>query len=121
MKNHMQQGVTLLIVVVILTALFSVGVGVFNVVFVQLLISGEARNSFIAFYAADHGIERTLYRDRQLDQISDGATETITLPSEGCYQMTAAKTSTVTIEVVGQYPCSGDLSRAVKRAFRVTY
>ncbi|MEK7649927.1 MAG: hypothetical protein AAB367_03155 [Patescibacteria group bacterium] len=48
-----QKGVTLLLAVLFLTAGLSISLGIFYIVFVQLQINRAARDSHVAFYAAD--------------------------------------------------------------------
>ena len=57
-------GVILLLVVVILTAIFSISIGVFSVILGQVSISQTFESSGAALYAADQEIERVFYRDR---------------------------------------------------------
>lgn len=53
-----------MMVVLITSAILAVGLGIFSNVFNQLRSAGETKYSFNAFYAADYGMERTLYLDR---------------------------------------------------------
>ncbi len=123
------KGITLLLVVVILSALLSISIGIFNVVFGQLQISGEAADSFIALYATDQGIERALYRDRVqgalcadgggVDCYTEGPTS---IQSGGCYELRVSKIGGVTeIVSAGQYRCGINPIRVVKRGFLVSY
>ncbi len=48
-----QRGITLLLAVLFLTASLSISLGIFYIVLVQLQINRSARDSHIAFYAAD--------------------------------------------------------------------
>lgn len=57
-------GIALLLVVVVLAALLSVSLSIFDVVFGETKISGEMTDSFKAIFAADQGMERMLYCDR---------------------------------------------------------
>ncbi len=59
-----RRGITILIVILVLTAILSISAGVLNVVVGQLAISGQAKDSFLALYAADEGIEKWLFLDR---------------------------------------------------------
>src|SRR3989344_6147985 len=63
-KKTRHAGVALLLVMSILAALTSISFAMFNIAFSQIQIAGELSDSFIAFYAADEGIERLLYEDR---------------------------------------------------------
>lgn len=117
-----QKGVVILLVMVILSALLSVSIGIFNVVFGELRISGEIADSFVAFYAADQGIERTLYLDRSGAGLVNNYTEEKDIPSGGCYKVRVAKSGADTqIIASGQYRCGTAPPRVVKRGFMVTY
>ena len=118
-----QNGIALLLVVIILSAIFSISIGIFNVVFSELRISGEIADSFVAFYAADRGIERTLYLDRG-GGLADGYVEEkdIAAGAGGCYKIRLTKAGGNTqIIASGQYRCGSAPSRVVKRGFMVTY
>lgn len=124
-----ERGITLLLMVVILSALLSVSIGIFNVVLGQLQISGEAADSFIALYATDQGAERVLYRDRIQGVICEGGggincyTEGPTeIQSAACYELRVSKVDSDTeIVVSGQYRCGPNPNRVVKRGFLVSY
>ena len=127
-KDSLREGITLLLVIILLSAIMSVGLGIFNVVIGELRISGEVSDSFIAFYAADQGIERTLYQDRVLHSIcatpgQDCFTDTdVPVESQACYTARVSKVaSTTDIVVAGQYRCGPNPSRVVKRGFELTY
>lgn len=126
-----RQGITLLLVVVILSAILAISIGVFNIMFGQLIISGELGASFRALYTTDEGIEKLLYRDRIEKSACVGgpkaSCETGTsMPTQagGCYDYRIDKTpppSDTAIVVTATYPCGGSIRRSVKRSFQVTY
>ena len=124
-----QEGITLLLVIILLSAIMSIGLGIFNVVIGELKISGEISDSFIAFYAADEGIERILYLDRVDRSICqsvsgpDCFTDTdVPVSSQGCYTARVSKNQNTTdVIVAGQYRCGPNPARVVKRGFEVTY
>lgn len=124
-----ERGITLLLVVVLLSAILSISVGIFNVVFGQIRISGEIADSFVAFYAADQGIEKILYRDRVLEDVcasEQGASCHIEGPTDvasgACYSVRVSKIASQTdIVVFGQYRCGSSPNRVVKRGFDVSY
>lgn len=127
----------MLLVVVLITAIFSISLGLFNIVFGELWLSGEIADSFIASFAASQGIERALYLDRVLGSICETElpcawTETKDstngfLPSNVCYNTTIEKSraeneaTTTSLIVVGQYRCGPETIRVVKRAFEWSY
>ena len=124
-----KQGITLLLVVVLLSALLTISIGIFNVVFGQILISGEVGDSFRALYAADEGLEKLLYRDRVLrdtcipsPSCTEKSSAKVVVQSGGCYEFIMTKTNAplTTIKVTGQYRCDTSL-RIVRRAFEVEY
>lgn len=124
-----QEGITLLLVIVLLSAILSISVGIFNVVYGEFRISGEITDSFRALYAADEGIERTLYRDRQdgaLCTVVAGAdcfvAVNIPVLSGGQYSVRVSKNDRQTaIVVAGQSRAGTDAARIIKRGFQVTY
>lgn len=119
--SHKNKGIALLLTVFILTAVLSISIGVFTVLYGELLIIGAVENSFRAINASDHGVERSVYRDRNVAPLANGYVENRTLSSGACYQMLVIKVGAITqIRVVGEYVCNNP-TRGVKRAFRVTY
>lgn len=132
-KRNKERGVTMLLVVAILSSLLSISMGIFNVIFGQMRISGEIADSFVAFYSADQGIERTLYIDRISDianpygicpapgancYVETGASTV----SGGCYDLSVNKAGGATeIKVLGQYRCGANPTRVVKRGFNLVY
>ncbi len=123
-----QEGVTLLLVIVIVSALLSISVGIFNVVYGQIKISGEINDSFLAIYAADQGMERIFYRDRvnreTLCAISgpNCFTESASVPSGACYTVQFSKVGPdTTVVSTGQFRCGINPNRVVKRGLEATY
>lgn len=122
-----KQGITLLLVIILLSAIMSISLGIFNIVMGELRISGEISDSFIAFYAADQGIENILYLDRNARTICQTPgpncfTEAKDVESGGCYAARASKIgSTTDIVVAGQYRCGPNPGRVVKRGFELVY
>lgn len=124
-----KEGIALLLVVVLLSAILSISVGIFNVVYGEFRISGEVADSFRALYAADEGIERTLYRDRHdhaLCTVVEGVdcfvSVDIPVLSGGRYSVRVSKVEGSTAVVVAGQNREGVVSaRIVKRGFRVAY
>lgn len=137
-----RRGITILLVVVILSALLSIGLGIFNIFFTQFIISGDIADSFTALYAADRSIESFLYRDRVDDafgavncdpgpdpQNPDPAydvnnctksTDNGTDKEYGCSDTKIYRVAgTVRMVGIGQYRCG--TSRFVRRGFEVNY
>lgn len=109
---------------VVLSAILSVSVGIFNIIIGQLYISGEISDSFIALYAADEGIEKTLYRDRvhpSCISTSCSVGPIVTLAGS-CYTIIYTRSGPNTsVKGVGQYRCDPGATRITKRGFEVTY
>ena len=125
-----QEGVTLLIAVVLLAAFLSISLGILNILLGQIVIGISESESFHAFYSSDIGMERTLYRDREsnicgtTDCGTGGAL--INVPYSGCYQVVVDTSGSCTavgrrcITVTGRYKCDGR-ERYVDRTFTLDY
>lgn len=127
-----KEGISLLLVVVLLSALFSISIGIFNLTLGQFLISGEIADSFVALYASDHAIERVLYKDRVAQTVcptrgnhcyEEGEDDDpIIVPLAGCHYITVSKTgSMTTITSIGWNRCEANAQRVIKRGLQVTY
>ncbi len=124
---HERAGVTLLLVVLVLSALLSVSLGIIDVVIGEFRISGEIADSFTALYAADEGTEKILYDDRvgaslcpRSDTCAYGPVTT-TLENGACYTLRLTRGGGNTVVVsTGEYRC-GSPALSVKRAFEATY
>ena len=123
-----RDGVILLLVVIILTAIFSISVGVFSVIIGQVSTSETFESSYLALFAADQSIERTLYRDRAEGDFPTGTT--IVLPVEISPGVCMSTTTVVkillpqstTITAAGiNAPCGTISARTTARAFQTTY
>ena len=129
-------GITLLLVILVLTSLLSISLGIFTSIFTEIRLSGEVADSFVALYAADEAIERGLYLDR--NQPTPICTPVpgvgcryvgpqVQLSNGGCYILRVDKTPTgdpsafnVNMRATGEYRCgSGRIS--VKRALQTSY
>ncbi|MBI4225174.1 MAG: hypothetical protein HY617_02495 [Candidatus Sungbacteria bacterium] len=135
--QNKKEGVILLLVVIILTAIFSISIGVFSVIIRQVAISETFESSNIAFYAADQSIERTLYRDRQENDFPCASFPcTTTIPQQSTASGGCMSISTITkianpvppppmitqISVRGLNTLCGTVTeRTVARAFLTTY
>ena len=127
------RGITMLLVVAILSALMSISLGIFNIIYDQVRISGEIADSFLAFYSADQGIEKNLYLDRITNISSPYGmcsgegdpcyTESgASALAGGCYDIAVKKLASATeLKVLGQYPCTAGSLRIIKRGFNLTY
>ncbi len=134
-RDSYQKGITLLLVIVILSAILSISIGIFNVIFGQILLSGEIGDSFRAFYAADQGVERMLWRDRNggpiADQEEQSRRDGLTggaLDLDACFSASITKADIpgisedqVTIRSTGEYRCQGAGRRVVRRGLEILY
>jgi len=138
-----RSGFTLLFSVLIGSLLFSVGMAIANLATREVVLSAAGKESEAAFFAADTGVECTLYWDRRGNKFPVGgppssfscAKETIfptllgsvfsfTLKLEGttCALVRVDKTTGTVIESRGRNDCgSGDNPARVERALRVRY
>ena len=128
-----RKGFTLLLMIVLLTAFLSIGIGIVNILLGQVIIIGQAQESFKALYAADIAMERTLYRDRMQNACTTppncgtGITPII-LSNGACYLVSVQLgpsascpgPDTRCVEVTGQDICGGN-QRFVRRSFNVRY
>ena len=81
MMQNTQKGFTLFIAVLIGSLMLAIGFSIFNLSFKELLLSASSRDSQIAFYAADTGLECALYHDQKLRDFQitgSGSTASIT-------------------------------------------
>ncbi|MEK7090693.1 MAG: hypothetical protein AAB930_03855 [Patescibacteria group bacterium] len=123
--SSQRDGITLLIAVVLLSAILSISFGVFQIIYSQFLLSGEMQNSFDAFYAADQGIEKVLIMDRDGTPLcAPDCTLSVSspvLPSGACYEYIVTKIGNMTnIQIFGRHTCALG-RRLILRALQVTY
>src|SRR3989344_5111408 len=71
MIHHSQKGVSLIISFFIMTIILAIVLGISTILFNEIKIISDISNSVSSFYAADTGIEKTLYFDRK--QVTIGA------------------------------------------------
>lgn len=62
-----QRGFTLLVSILVIGIVLAIGLSILNITLKEYLLSGIARESAIAFYAADAGMECAFYWDRSPD------------------------------------------------------
>ncbi len=141
-----REGITLLLVILVLSALMTISLGIFNIIFTELQISGELSRSFRALYASDQGLEYVLYRDRVLGDVCPpnsspdaetpcpGGSLPISLDTPGfvnCFTFGYPDSRTADVTVVkfggqtkikslGKSDCANSF-RTVSRAFQIIY
>lgn len=146
-KNKRQRGFTLFVAMVVTATLLLIAGGVANLAIKQSLISNAGRESQMAFYAADTGMECALYWDinnpsgSSAFSISGGSNiscngQTITVggssvstfgpinfsPEPYCAFVTVEKVGDTTeIESRGYNTCDSSNPRRVERAVRARY
>ena len=126
-----RKGVTLLLMVVLLAAFLSIAVGIINILLGELFAVEQTGRSSQAFYAAEIGMERALYRDRVQDgcSIAGSCNESgIALPNGACYTVRlvtgpsagCTAPSTRCVDVSGVSLCA-PATRYVQRQFDLRY
>lgn len=134
-----RRGVVLLLVILILAAMLSISISIFDSVLGEFRISGEITDSFTALYAADQGMEKMLYENRvsseawacpgRTGNCEYGPADSVPgdqLPAGACFKVRLERRGqNVTIVSSGEYNC---LNRnpdenigSVKRAFQSSY
>lgn len=69
----MKKGITLLLAVFVSSLALTLGLGIFTLLFSEIEFSGTAKESLIAFYAADSGIECAIFWDIEHPGLSQSA------------------------------------------------
>ncbi len=117
-KNSSDSGVTLLITVIILSAIIVAAVGVATVFTKEIRISSLVDDSIFAIMAADAGMEKKLYDIRKLDgavetsysgTLSNGATYTACSLAGSCVEGSPSK-----VKTIGEF-------KGVQRSFEATF
>jgi len=70
MIHNSEKGVSLYLSLMIMTVLLTMALGLSAILFGQIRIVREMGNSVVAFYAADTGIEWTLYQSEECRRLS---------------------------------------------------
>lgn len=109
-----QKGVSIFLAIVILTSILAIALGVTSIILPQIKTSGNISDSIKAVFAADTGIECSLYNIRKTPTVCDGVT------------MMTNNTSFASI--VASIACPGmtplayrGISRQVYRALEICY
>jgi Tfp pilus assembly protein PilX len=107
-----ENGIALLITVVIISAVMLIATLIANIVITQLKLAGDITDSITAIYAADSGVEYKLYQIRKEGNtagiefsLSNGAAVSVTV---------SGALPNLTIKSMGSY-------RSVKRQFEVNF
>ncbi|RJQ37540.1 hypothetical protein C4552_00705 [Candidatus Parcubacteria bacterium] len=118
-----RSGMALPLVVLLVGAFLVISMNVFQNVYTEQILVGTLRDSFIAVYSADQGMERILYLD-----IAQGAivtppdyTETRELFNGACYTITVRRPGAFTsANASATYPCDAG-EQAVRRRIDAVY
>ena len=133
-KFRKEKGISLLLTVFLLSLMLSISLGIFDIIYSELILSGDIRSSFFALYAADEIVEKTVYLDRILRQICKTistdcwVTALASASNNACNSVKVSKnTGTGLTEILGlgQYPggtpCDTTSPLLSKRAFFFSY
>ena len=135
-----KKGITLLLAILISSLILTLGIGVFTLLFSEIKISEIAKESFIAFYAADSGIECAIFWDTAANAFSTSSTFSIncdgdtfivggssgvssfTIPFDNgsCTEVRVTKGVETVITSQGRNTCAPS-SITVQRGLRVNY
>ena len=72
-NNKLKHGFTLLLSILVVSVVLSVGLGIFDIMTKELKLSGIGRESQVAFYAADAGVECFFYWEIKHPDLADSA------------------------------------------------
>lgn len=135
-----KRGITLLLSVFVSSLSLTLGVGIFTLLFSEIEFSGTAKESLLAFYASDAGIECALFWDIQRNAFATSSTSSITCDGDtftvggpggfsrftipfddgSCATVEVTKSITTLIESQGKNICA-ESSKTVQRGLRVNY
>lgn len=135
-----KKGITLLLAVFVSSLTLTLGMGIFTLLFSEVEFSGTAKESVLAFYAADSGIECALYWDIQQNAFATSSTSsincdddsfvvggpsgfsrfTISFNDNSCATVEVTKSTDTTIVSQGKNFCTNS-SKTVQRGLRVNY
>jgi Tfp pilus assembly protein PilX len=136
-------GFTLLLALITANIVLIISLGVYGIIIREIELSGLGRESQIAFYAADSGIECVLYWDVKKGLLSTTTPTTIECLGQSfsvggslitsfklnfnngaCAKVIVNKTnpSVTQVDSYGyNFDCDSSLSRKVERGIRITY
>ena len=137
-------GFTLILSLIVVSAILTVGFGVSGIIIKQMIFSSIGRDSDVAFYAADTGIECALYWDKEKafdsttysidcanitingSMVASTTSFILNFSNSSCVSVLVDKSSIVSpktkIEAKGyNVGCLSTFSNKVERALRVSY
>lgn len=136
-----QQGITLILAVFVSSLALMLGMGVFTLFFGQIGFSSTAKESLLAFYAADSGIECALFWDTQNNSFSTSSASsidcngqsfnvggvsgesrfTINFGDGSCAEVEVVKSLETVITSLGKNICQAGSSKTLQRGLQVNY
>lgn len=129
-QHSYKTGFILLLVILVMSALLSIGIAIFEVVYGEIRLSGEITDSFTALYAADEGLEQMLYEERSSGSPHCGGSGSCTYSTEKTISVGSKSAHTymkidrtgnsIIISSIGEYPYPAT-ELSVRRAFKVGY
>lgn len=137
-KKNTKRGVTLLIAMLVASVVLSVGVGVYNRTYKELLFASFWKQAQVAFAAADAGLECVMYWDLHPAASAScfgsavfgwnpslGVSTSFSMSIPYCVSIEITKNAVApftTIKAKGHnMPCDSGSPRLVERALRVDY
>ncbi len=138
-KNNKKRGVILLIAVLVSSASLVIGIGVYNRVYKELVLSSFFEQTQIAFSAADTGLECAIYGDTRVPQATSAscagsvvsgwnpslnASASFSLTTPVCVSVEITKNTAypfTTIKAQGYNTCVVSDPRRVERGLRIDY
>jgi hypothetical protein len=116
MRTKNEKGASLLLTILIMSAILSIAIGISKLSLGEIKISRELPHSFIAYYGAEAGIEKGLYTDL-VDAIPQGTASDFSgsLNADITYEVTFTGVSPNRIIT------SSGLYKETKRAIELTY
>jgi len=141
LKTKNMRGFTLFFAVLVTSLVLAVGLSIFNITIKEITLSSDTRESFLALYAADSGIECAIFWDVTEDSFVEGTPiecQGVDVPISGpgsgpwiftldnfgtaqCTTVTITKDIGTTIQARGYNTCDTDNPRRVERALQVSY
>jgi hypothetical protein len=73
-QQNTTKGFAMLFTVLVISVILSIALGISDLTFRQTLLSNSAKNSQLAFYQADSGVECGMYYDLTAGQLPQGTT-----------------------------------------------
>lgn len=115
MKIINQKGVSLLLTILIMAAILAISLGLFRLSVGEIKLTRDVSKSFIAYYAAEAGVEWAIYEERQGSGASDKSDCSVDLGNGSKYGIEVDRTGgIITIKSIG---CYEEIRRAIEVSF----